>query len=114
MNGPAADPGHRIHELLEPVLVAVERLEHRVARVLDLVLWLAGLQGLREVAPEPVKPGVRHFEDAADVGAARLVEKDSSGLVVAVLRVAAFSLPIQQAECNQGIGESAGSPPSAG
>ena len=46
------DPGHRVHELLEPVRVAVELLEHRLAGVLDLVLGLAGPQRLGEIAPE--------------------------------------------------------------
>ena len=73
--------------------------------MLDLVLWLSGFQGLGEVTPESVKPCVRHLEDAADVGGARLVEKDALRLVIAVLRVAPFTLAIEQPEGNEGIGE---------
>ena len=74
------DPGHRVHELLEPGRVAVELLEHRLAGVLDLVLGLSGLQGLGEIAPESIQPRVGHLEDPADVGRARLVEKDRGRL----------------------------------
>ena len=89
------DPGHRIHELLEPVWVAVELLEHRLARVLDLVLGLASLQSLGEIPPESKQPRVGHLENPADVGRARLVEKDGGRLRIAVERITPFTLAIE-------------------
>ena len=57
---------HRLGELREPLGVGVEHREEVVA-FLCLVLWDAGPQALRQGAPEPIQPGVRHLQQATDV-----------------------------------------------
>jgi hypothetical protein len=67
---------HGAQELLEPLLVAVERTEE-VAAVLDLVLGPTGPQGLGQIAPVTVEPGIRHLQDATDVGGLALVQEQA-------------------------------------
>ena len=71
-----ADPGHRIHELFEPLGLGIKLLEDRLAIMLDLGLRLAGLQRLGEVGPEGVEAGIRHFQDAADIAGALLDQEE--------------------------------------
>ena len=73
--GADADAGHRARELRQPLRVGVERREEVLA-ALGLVLRLAGAQALGQRPPEPVQPGVRHLQHAADVGRLGPVEEE--------------------------------------
>ena len=48
------DAAHRVHELFEPLGLAVKLGEHRRAGVFDLVLGAAGAQSVSKIAPESV------------------------------------------------------------
>src|SRR5688572_28824251 len=58
------DAGHRVHELLEPFGPAIELGEHRRASMLDLVLWIAGAESFREIAPKAIQTSIAHFEES--------------------------------------------------
>jgi tetratricopeptide (TPR) repeat protein len=61
-----AEPGHRPEEIRKPIRVGIEARKEVVA-VLDLVLRQAALEGLRQVAPERIRPRVGDLQDAAHV-----------------------------------------------
>ena len=61
--------GHRAQEQLEPGRVGVHGREQIGLAVLGLVLGQAGLEHVREVAPEAVQAPIHHLEDATHVTA---------------------------------------------
>jgi hypothetical protein len=100
-----ADPAHRIHELLEPLGIGIKLFEHRLARMLDLVLRLAGLERGRQIAPERVQARIGHFEDAADIGRAA-PDQETAGLRrVAVAGAGAGAIAAKQVERDQRVEE---------
>jgi hypothetical protein len=67
------EAAHRVHELLEPGGIAVERFEHRLLTVFEFVLRLSRFQSNIQIAPEPKQACTRHFEHAADVAGLILI-----------------------------------------
>ena len=55
-------------ELIEALLVGVQRTEELVLAALCLVLRLASLERLGQVAPEAIQSRIRHLENATDIG----------------------------------------------
>ena len=72
------DAAHRVHELLQARWVRIERVEHGLACLLDLVLRLSGFQRRREIGPEPIQACVRHLEYPTDVLGA-LLDQEQCG-----------------------------------
>ena len=97
------DALHRGHELLEPRRVAVELVEHRLAGVLDLVLRLARLQRLGQIAPERIQPCIGHLQDSADVGRAPLVQEHRGLGSVAIAATASVAVALQEPQRDQGV-----------
>ena len=97
------DAGHRVHELLDPLRIAVKLFEQSRAAVLHLVLRLAGLERFGKVSPEWVKPRIHHLEKTPDVRAAVTIEKVSRFLGIAVLRRLALAISRQQIEGNERV-----------
>src|SRR5262249_40003294 len=97
------DAGHRVHELLEPLGVAVKLFEHSFAAVLHLVLRFARLQSFGQVSPESVKPRIRHVEKTADMGTAVAVEKVSGIFRIAVLCGLALAVSRQHIQSHERV-----------
>jgi len=95
-----AQPGHRVQELAEPVRICVE-LAEEVAAGTSLVLGLAGTECVGQAGPERIQPGVRHLEQAANVGGLAAVEEEAG---LGCVRVEAF-LALQHPECDESIEE---------
>jgi hypothetical protein len=94
---------HRVHKLFQPRRICIERAEHGLACLLDLVLRLSGFQGRREIAPEPIQACVRHFEYAADVVGTLLDKEPGGRRRIAVFAGFAGALPLQQSERDKGV-----------
>src|SRR5262249_20133574 len=92
------DAAHACHELFEARGVAVELLEHRRARALELVLRLARLEAFAEITPEGVEPGVRHLEEPAHVAGAASIEEGGALRGVAVACGRPVPVPLEEAE----------------
>ena len=99
------DPGHCLHELLEPFRLAVQLFEHRGPTVLGFVLRLAGSERLREVAPEGIQAGVGHFQEAAHVVGAVFVKEGRRFTRVAVSRIGAVAVALEKTERDQRVKE---------
>ena len=104
----ARDAGHRVQELLQPRRLGVELLEHPVAAVLGLVLWLPGAKRLGKILPEAEQAGVQHLEDAAHVAGAGPVQVEDTGSCVAVRRAGAVAVAIEEAHRHQSVEEVVG------
>ena len=91
---------HRARELRQPRRVGVERLEE-VPAALGLVLRVAGAQALGQRPPERVEAGVRHLQDATDVGGLGAVEEQLGRRGVGVAAV----LALEHAERDQRVEE---------
>ena len=99
------DAAHRIHELLEPLGLAVELGKHGRAGVLDLVLRAAGPESLGEVAPESVQAGVGHFQEAAHELRAVPIEKHGGFRRIAIARFRAIALALKKPKRHQRVEE---------
>ena len=99
------DAAHRIHELLEPLGLAVELGEHGRAGVLDLVLRVAGPESLGEVAPESVQAGVGHFQEAAHELRAVPIEEQGGFRRIAISRFRAIAVALEKAKRHQRVEE---------
>jgi hypothetical protein len=83
-----AYPAHRGEEPAQPVRIGIEHREH-VAGVLGLVLVPAGLERLGQKTPGTIKPGIGHFEKAANVAWLPPVQKQIRVRRVAVAPILA-------------------------
>jgi hypothetical protein len=99
------DPRHRLHELLEPLRLAVQDFEHAGAAVLGFVLWFAGAQRVRQVAPERVKASVGHLEESTHVLWTAPIEELQRLDGIAITRAGAFAITLQESECDQRVEE---------
>src|SRR5207247_8383154 len=95
--------------LLQAPRVCIERAEHGLACLLDLVLRLSGFQCRREIAPEPIQARVRHFEYAADILRALLDQEPGGCRRIAVFTGFAAAVPLQQSERDKGVEKIIGS-----
>jgi hypothetical protein len=97
-----ADARHGTQEQLEPGRVGVHGREQVGLAVLGLVLGQAGLERVREVAPEAVQAPIHHLEDATHVGRLGAVEIELGfgGIGVAPVRE-----PLEHAERHKRVQE---------
>ena len=91
--------------MLEPLGLAVELGEHGRAGVFDLVLRAAGPQCLGEIAPESIKAGVGHFQEAAHELGAVPIEKQRGFRCIAIARLGAIAVTLEKAQRHQRVEE---------
>ena len=73
--------------------------------MLDFILRHASLQRHRQIGPEPVEPGVRHFQNPADIGWTVLIKKQCRLRGIRIARVYPVACSLQEAKGEQGVRE---------
>src|SRR6185437_15174482 len=92
---------HRAQKPSQLLRVGIQRRKQVLSAPLALVLQFTGAQRLGERSPEPIEPGICHFQKAADVGWLGGIEKQVGVGGIAVDAV----LTLQEVERHQPIEE---------